>query len=153
MKTWKGQSRWAEMVILALGTALVAFCLIGPLWWPVSASAQKAAGTGKTAQPAQPTKQLTPLQADLQNYLHKGYSAIGPVTLTLYDGRSVGVFQSSGDIVIGLRDKKFTVKDGYALPASVNLIKRGGKVILCYGPNEVIVYVPERKGGGTDEAH
>ena len=151
MKRWKGRSLWAEMVILMLAPALVACCLVGPIWWPVSAWGQQSSGTGQTVTLAQ--KQLSPLSAELEYYRQKLYLVLGPMTLTQYDGKTLAVYQGTGDIAIDLRDKKFTVKDGNAQPTSVTAIKKGRKVFVAAGPDEVVLYVPERKGGATDVAH
>jgi hypothetical protein len=141
------------MVIPWPAMALVASCLVGPLWWPVTAWGQKAPQTGKDPQPAQSQKILTPLDAELEVNKHNGYLVLGPMPLTQYDGSKLTVSQSSGDIVVDLRNKKFTVKDGNAHPTSVDTIRRGGKVYVAAGPNEVVLYVPETKGGTSDVAH
>ncbi len=152
MKRWKGRSLLVRMVVPSLVPAFVAFCLIGPLSWPVAVWAQQAPGTGQTVQPTKP-QQLTPLGAELEAYRYKGYLVLGPMPLTQYDGSKATLSQSSGDITIDLRNKKFTVKDGNALPTSVDSIKRGGRVYVCSGPDEVVVYVSEKKGGATNVAH
>jgi predicted small lipoprotein YifL len=139
-----------RIVIMMLASALVACCLVGPIWWPVSAWGQQSPGTGQTAAPAQ---QKPPLFAELAAYKQQAYLVLGPMTLTQYDGKTLTVYQDSGDIAIDLRGKKFTVKDGDAKPTSVNAIKLGRKVYVAAGEDEVVLYVPERKKGATDVAH
>ncbi len=131
------------VVILALGLA------------PALCQAQESTGVNadKPTTPAEVAKakqQIPPYIKEVGRYESKGYTVIGPMSVSGFYGGRLSLYTGPRDLTINLAGKKTVFKNKKGVPIQPSAINKGDMVIVCKKGEEVIVYLlgaPGRRGG------
>jgi hypothetical protein len=81
------------------------------------------------------------MRSELEAYARKGYKRVGPVQVSSFEGQTLKLYTSVGDITVALQGKNFVVKDENAQLVAQQTIRKGSRVYVCRNDAEVIVYV------------
>lgn len=134
---------------LMLGVVLLLLVplLLGTSVWAASGVGQPEGATVVIGTPPQVTK--SPI--DVTGYITNGYSAVGPITVFEVPANSLVLYRYPENLVVDLKGKKTSFLDTSGNKISKSSIKKDSRVYVFQKGNEVIVYLLEKREGGTNE--
>lgn len=116
-------------------------------WSPVMGAKEP----GRSQEAGSDSTETTKGPVDVDAYVVKGYSAVGPITVQEVRQNSLILYRYPKDMLVDLKGKRMTFLKASGARITTSAIIKGSRVFVFQKDDEVIVYLLEKREGGTNE--